>query len=208
MSLNGGYAMIKYNSTQEELQIAYKSKKPVLFYDENQRSHWAVIEETAIQSVDEETQEPITLYEYSYKLLNDIEALVDKNGNKRFICGNGTPQNVSGMSVISSKWSLNGSNLIFEIIGFTTKNIPYNTKICTFNLPAWIAIKIIQLSSNIVDVPKYNLVTGDGGSVTTTLLISKNNNDVDFTTMNGITFPEAEGQVFFKFTYSTIIDND
>ena len=71
MSLNGGYAMIKYNSTQEELQIAYRSKKPALFYDENQRAHWAVIEETATQSVDEETQEQITLYEYSYRLLDE-----------------------------------------------------------------------------------------------------------------------------------------
>ena len=71
MSLNGGYAMIKYNSTQEELQIAYRSKKPALFYDENQRAHWAVIEETATQSVDEETQEQITLYKYSYRLLDE-----------------------------------------------------------------------------------------------------------------------------------------
>ena len=71
MNLNGGYAMIKYNSTQEELAVAYKSKRPALFYDENQRSHWAVIEETATQSVDEETQEPITLYEYSYRLLDE-----------------------------------------------------------------------------------------------------------------------------------------
>ena len=68
MSLNGGYAMIKYNSTQEELQIAYRSKKPALFYDENQRAHWAVIEEKATQSVDEE---PITLYEYSYRLIDE-----------------------------------------------------------------------------------------------------------------------------------------
>ena len=71
MNLNGGYAMIKYNSTQEELQIAYRSKRPALFYDENQRAHWAVIEEKATESVDEETQEPITLYEYSYRLLDE-----------------------------------------------------------------------------------------------------------------------------------------
>lgn len=70
-SLNGGYAMIKYNSTQEELQIAYRSKKPVLCYDENRRAHWAVIEETATESVDEETQEPITIYEYSYRLIDE-----------------------------------------------------------------------------------------------------------------------------------------
>ena len=71
ISLNGGYAMIKYNSTQEELQIAYRSKKPVLCYDENRRAHWAVIEETATESVDEETQEPITIYEYSYRLIDE-----------------------------------------------------------------------------------------------------------------------------------------
>ena len=71
MNLNGGYAMIKHNSTQEELQIAYRSKRPVLFYDENQRAHWAVIEETATESIDEETQEPITLYEYSYRLWDE-----------------------------------------------------------------------------------------------------------------------------------------
>ena len=73
-SLNGGYAMIKYNSTQEELAIAYKSKRPALFYDENQRAHWAVIEETATESVDEETQEPITLYKYSYRLIDNNES--------------------------------------------------------------------------------------------------------------------------------------
>lgn len=71
ISLNGGYAMIKYNSTQEELQIAYRSKKPVLCYDENRRAHWAVIEETATESVDEETQEPIIIYEYSYRLIDE-----------------------------------------------------------------------------------------------------------------------------------------
>ena len=48
----------------------------MLFYDENQRSHWAVIEETTTQSVDEETQEPITLYEYSYKLLDEASEVV------------------------------------------------------------------------------------------------------------------------------------
>ena len=137
-----------------------------------------------------------------------IENLVDSKGRNRFIMGSGTPASVSGMTIASTKWVLNGNNLIFEIIGSATKNIPYNTKICTFNLPSWVASKIMQLSSNVVDVPRYNLVTGDGGAITTSLLISKNNNDVDFTTIDGISFPEAEGQVFLKFTYSVIIDNE
>ena len=121
MNLNGGYAMIKYNSTQEELQIAYRSKRPALFYDENQRAHWAVIEETATESVDEETQEPITLYEYSYRLLDEesgsgstLDNIVDSKGNKRFIEGN-IELAVSHPNIwekIYAKWSLSGTHLM------------------------------------------------------------------------------------------------
>lgn len=107
MSLNGGYAMIKYNSTQEELQIAYRSKKPALFYDENQRAHWAVIEETATESVDEETQEPITLYEYSYRLIDEASSVVANptlSGNEATLNGldvNGTKYKVGGSGVVT-----------------------------------------------------------------------------------------------------------
>ena len=107
MSLNGGYAMIKYNSTQEELQIAYRSKKPTLFYDENQRAHWAVIEETATQSVDEETQEPITLYEYSYRLLDEASG-----GGSTVIANptlNGDEATLDGIEVDGTKYKVGGS---------------------------------------------------------------------------------------------------
>ena len=104
MSLNGGYAMIKYNSTQEELQIAYRSKKPALFYDENQRSHWAVIEETATESVDEETQEPITLYEYSYRLL-DEESNVVANPTL-----SGDEATLNGLEVDGTKYKVGGGS--------------------------------------------------------------------------------------------------
>ena len=119
MSLNGGYAMIKYNSTQEELQIAYRSKKPVLFYDENQRSHWAVIEETATESVDEETQETITLYEYSYRLLDEV------SGGKLYLHKlrirkdnlNGTSGNIIGTYL----------NLLYSIVTSSNEPITFDT---------------------------------------------------------------------------------
>ena len=106
MSLNGGYAMIKYNSTQEELQIAYRSKKPVLFYDENQRAHWAVIEETATQSVDEETQEPITLYEYSYKLLDEASNVV---ANPTL---SGDEATLNGLDIDGTKYKVGGGSAV------------------------------------------------------------------------------------------------
>ena len=116
MSLNGGYAMIKYNSTQEELQIAYRSKKPALFYDENQRAHWAVIEETATQSVDEETQEPITLYEYSYRLLDE-----ESGGSEKLYHHNITIEGKVGYA----------PNCYFDI--YTRDNTPFTTSlICDY----------------------------------------------------------------------------
>lgn len=205
MSLNGGYAMIKYNSTQEELQIAYRSKKPVLFYDENQRSHWAVIEETATESVDEETQEPITLYEYSYRLLNDIEAFVDKNGNKRFIGGNGTPHNVSGMTVVSSKWALNGSNLMFEILGTFSGNLSGYDVISTFTLQDWISNKIAMPYNNIVDFITCSMVALDGSATNVMTQITKSGNVIYFTYATKITISSTS---IFKIRYNLIIDNE
>lgn len=111
MNLNGGYAMIKYNSTQEELQIAYRSKRPALFYDENQRAHWAVIEEKSTESVDEETQEPITIYEYSYKLLDEASAVV---ANPTL---SGNEATLDGVEIDGAKYKVGGSG------GSTLENI-------------------------------------------------------------------------------------
>ena len=203
MSLNGGYAMIKYNSTQEELQIAYRSKKPSLFYDENQRAHWAVIEETATESVDEETKETIILYEYSYRLLNDIEALVDSNGNQRFIVGNGKTRFVSGMTLESIKWSLNGSNLMFEILGTFSENLTRADIMCDFDLPDWVADKIVVPYDNIVDIIDYNVTFASGSFYTNKVQITKDFNTVTFT---NVSVTNIDSLCFFKIRYNIIID--
>ena len=136
-----------------------------------------------------------------------IENLIDSKGRNRFIEGVGNPANVDGMTIISSKWVLNGNNLIFEIIGGINKNIPQMTKICTFNLPAWVANKIKQVTSGFIDMKKYDVISSDGGLSITNLLINKNSNDIDFTTTSGITTISGE-QVFFRFTFNAIIDNE
>ena len=76
----------------------------MLFYDENQRSHWAVIEETTTQSVDEETQEPITLYEYSYKLLDEASDVV---ANPTL---SGDEATLNGLEVDGTKYKVGGGS--------------------------------------------------------------------------------------------------
>ena len=207
MSLNGGYAMIKYNSTQEELQIAYRSKKPVLFYDENQRSHWAVIEEKATESIDEETQEPITLYEYSYRLLNDIEALVDSNGNSRFINNYGIWKDVLGLQGIKAIWSLNGYNLMFEALGSFSTDISINNNftIVSFKLPKWILNKISVPFGNIVDMITFKIVGTTGDYADIPLFINKTTDGkISFMVVDSVTITEPK---IFKIRYNIIIDN-
>ena len=204
MNLNGGYAMIKYNSTQEELQIAYRSKRPALFYDENQRAHWAVIEETATESVDEETQEPITLYEYSYQLLNSIDALVDKNGNTRFIGGNGTSQNVTGLTVASSKWTLNGTNLIFEIIGTFSGSLSGFDILSTFTLPEWIINKIVKPFNNIIDILTCSMISSkDASGTNIKVQVTTDGANIFFTNVTNINISDIS---IFKIRYNNIID--
>lgn len=159
-SLNGGYAMIKYNSTQEELQIAYRSKRPVLFYDENRRAHWAVIEETATESTDEE---PITIYEYSYRLIDEatLDDIVDSHGNKRFVEGNLTFETAEGITYTYGKWSLSGTHLMLVLAISIDKGVKYanGDELASVNLPSWITNKIYPTALGIIEY-KTNLAIG------------------------------------------------
>lgn len=221
MNLNGGYAMIKFNSTQEELGIAYRSKKPVLFYDENQRSHWAVIEEKATQSVDEETQELITLYEYSYRLLDEesggsnlIDDIVDLKGNKRFVKGEGIAytEDVVGMTAKSTKWTLNGNNLILEFAGTFSQDVTGQTQLATYEIPEWISNKITVLEEvsgmGIVSPLSYNVATTEK-SLDVKVMLLKLQNYLSLALIDNLSVSIFNGvPASFRFICHLIIDSE
>ena len=214
MSLNGGYAMIKYNSTQEELQIAYRSKKPALFYDENQRAHWAVIEETATQSVDEETQEPITLYGYSYRLLDEggsdtitLDDIVDKNGNNRFVEGNGTPANFEGLTSTYCKWSLSGTHLMCVLSATLSVNTRLPSLIlATFTIPDYIGRKIITTWGNHVEIKEPYLKTRQGSGATMNVWVDYDNNNIKFNLFSIV--EPANKERYFRIQFDMLIDSE
>lgn len=161
MNLNGGYAMIKHDATQKDLEIAYKTKRPVLLYDADHRAHWAQINEKVIETVDEETQETLTTYEYSYQLLNAIEALVDDSGNPRFIEGDGIPATIDGFTATYCRWSLSGTHLMFVLAGAFANGtaLTNNTVLANFTIPEDIYNKIFPTFSNVIEIkniPCYN----------------------------------------------------
>ena len=216
MSLNGGYAMIKYNSTQEELQIAYRSKKPALFYDENQRAHWGVIEETATQSVDEETQEPITLYKYSYRLLDEASGgvvtlgdIVDANGNNRFVEGSGTPANITGSTITYNKWSLSGTHLMLVLAGESASGttVTSNMLFVTYSLPDFIMDKIHPIwMDNSVDIKNFHFrsIHNETASLTTVQLRKENNTITMYSSLS----ETISGIRAFRFQFDLLIDSE
>ena len=130
-------------------------------------------------------------------------SLFDSNGNLRFIVGEGTPANVSGMTIISSKWALNGSNLLFEIIGTFSKNLSANTDLCTFKLPEWIVSNIMTPYLNLVDFIRFDAVYTDNALATGFMQIYTYGDTVNFKNNDNVTI---NGLTFFKIRYNTIID--
>ena len=214
MSLNGGYAMIKYNSTQEELQIAYRSKKPALFYDENQRAHWAVIEETATESIDEETQESITLYKYSYRLLDEasggtniLEDIVDKNGNKRFIEGNGIPESNADFNSKYCKWSLSGTHLMCVLSASLSANTILGAKtLATFTVPEYIGSKIITTWANRITMLEPYIKDSEGAGGTIVVLVNYSNNNITFELVANE--PAVNRERYFRIQFDMLIDSE
>ena len=175
MNLNGGYAMIKYDATQKDLEIAYKTKRPVLLYDADHRAHWAQINEKEVEIIDEETQETITTYEYSYQLLNAVEALVDDSGNPRFIEGNGVLPEITGVTFTYNKWSLSGTHLMFVLAGSIANGteIVLSNILADYIIPNFIFNKIYPIFGSIIDLKSIPLYADNYGSQNMTLQIRK-----------------------------------
>ena len=136
--------------------------------------------------------------------VSNTENLVDSKGRNRFIVGNGEPRNVSGMTIASSKWTLNGNNLVFEILGTFTENLSGGT-LCMFDLPDWIISKIATPYNNVIDIIDCKIVFLDASATTIRVQITTDGGNVFF---NNTTNATVSGTGIFKIRYNTIIDNE
>ena len=134
----------------------------------------------------------------------NTENLVDSKGRNRFIVGNGEPRNISGMTIASSKWTLNGNNLVFEIVGTFTENLSGAT-LCMFDLPDWIISKIPTPYNNVIDIIDCKIVFLDASATTIRVQITTDGGNVFF---NNVTDATVNGAGIFKIRYNTIIDNE
>lgn len=75
-----------------------------------------------------------------------LDDIVDSQGHKRFIEGNGTPATITGLAEPYCKWSLSGTHLMVVFAGTLSANITianYGTvEFAKFELPEWVMTKI------------------------------------------------------------------
>lgn len=209
MNLNGGYAMIKHDASQKELEVAYKTKRPVLLYDEDKRAHWAIINEKEIETIDEETEETIITYEYSYQLLNAIEELVDDSGNPRFIEGDGVPLTQEGFTSTYCKWSLSGTHLMVVLAGTfaNTTAVVDGTVLATYTLPDFILNKIYPVwDVSKIEMKQISMYASNWSTQTLTTAILK---------YNGLQIVKSGGSTLtltadrsFRIQFDLLIDNE
>lgn len=138
--------------------------------------------------------------------VSNTENLVDSKGRNRFIVGNGNPGSLTGMTVASTKWTLNGNNLVFEILGSFSGDLTGFNILSTFTLPEWIANKIVMPASNVVDILTCQMVsTKDAGATSIRVQVTKSGVDIFFTNVSNITITDMS---IFKIRYNIIIDNE
>ena len=138
--------------------------------------------------------------------VSKTENLVDSKGRNRFIVGNGNPGSLSGLTVASTKWTLNGNNLVFEILGSFSGDLTGFNILSTFDLPEWVANKIITPASNIVDILTCLMISlQDAGGTSIRVQITKSGNTLYFTNASTITISDPS---LFKIRYNIIIDNE
>lgn len=81
-----------------------------------------------------------------------LDDIVDSQGNKRFIEGDGVNGSYANVSYLYNKWSLSGTHLmlvtVFKVN--SSQDFSANTTISTFKLPQFIIDKITNISTNIV----------------------------------------------------------
>ena len=119
--------------------------------------------------------------------VSNTENLVDSKGRNRFIVGDGNPGSITGMTISSSKWTLNGNNLVFEILGSFSGSLSGFDVLSTFTLPEWIINKIPTPVSNIVDILTLEMVsTADASGIHVRVQVTKSGNNIYFSNATNI----------------------
>lgn len=104
-----------------------------------------------------------------------FEEIIDKDGHKRFIEGNGSPEEISGITSTYCKWSLSGTHLMCVYAGTIADEtvVADESSLVSFNLPSWIANKIVPVWSTAIERASIKCYSDSWSSQTLEVVFSK-----------------------------------
>lgn len=137
-----------------------------------------------------------------------FENIVDKDGHKRFVEGNGAPAEIEGVTPSFCKWSLSGSHLMVVYSGTIADGttVPYATPFARFALPSWVMGKIVPVLSNLIANKKLSVFNNQTYVETEYAgYFDKASETIDFYLYANLT-PDYDGN--FRIQFDLLIDNE
>lgn len=141
--------------------------------------------------------------------LEIFENIVDKDGHKRFIEGDGTPLSKEGVTTSYCKWSLSGSHLMM-VVAVTIENgtiIAASDNLGNFALPSWILEKITPtFATNYVEVRSVTLRDNSWAQQSLTIGLFKDTSAVKIiATGTGLTLSSTKS---VRIQFDLLIDDE
>ena len=133
-----------------------------------------------------------------------LEDIVDSEGNKRFIEGDGV-SDTDYTEAYYCKWSLSGTHLMCVCAGKFTGTLPSNTVIASFEFPDYVSDKIVPIASDVLDIRNFN-VYSEYGTLQTTDQIWVKLTDKKIQFVQSGTLSGADK--YFRIQFDLLIDAD
>ena len=141
--------------------------------------------------------------------LKAFENIVDKDGHARFIEGDITIEDITGISQSYGKWALSGTHLliVLALTAEDTTAISANTTIADLSdLPSWILDKIVASTgiTNRVDTKSIVWFNSDGTNQTCDARLNKSGVSF-YIALSAITFTKQRS---CRIVFDLLIDNE
>lgn len=136
-----------------------------------------------------------------------FETIVDKNGNKRFIEDDITPETISGVTFSYTKWGLSGNHLMIVICGSVEDEVVLQNgqNLATFELPDFIFEKIAPIVGSVVVSSTTSMWASNYTTQNLQYNFLKNTEDVSLKVGQDVTLTSDKT---FRIEINLFIDND
>lgn len=140
-------------------------------------------------------------------LINALRNITDDYGNKRFIEGNITTNEITGVTFTYAKWSLSGTHLMMVLAGNISNGttLSFATWSTLNNLPDFIKNKIVPTFDDIVEIKYVHAYKSDWTGQDIGFVLVKNASGVSIVETSTPTL-DYDGQ--FRVQFDLLIDTD